>query len=184
MGSQIVREYVSKLLRLLRHDWPVHFVLTVTNWLPDNTPCLRLRGSLLQPFLGSCGRNLRVGRNVAIYNPTQLHVGSNVYLAYGTWIGAGAPISVEDDVMFGPYCVIASGDHTRQNGSFRHGGLHREPIVIGRGSWLAAHSTIASGARLGRGCLIAANSAVTSGSIPDGSLAGGVPAKIIRSIDE
>src|SRR5690348_14143761 len=118
------------LARLLRYDWPLHLVMLLANWLPDNVPLLRLRGLLIKPFLGSCGRNLRVGRNVTLYNPSRISLGNDVYIAYGCWFMAGGEISIGDEVMFGPYSVTVSANHTRAKGSFRFGSPRCSTIVI------------------------------------------------------
>ena len=170
---------MKKLWRLLRHDWPLHFVLLFTNWLPDNVPFLALRGACARPFIGRCGRGLKLGRNVVLYNPSRISFGNDVYLAYGCWFMAGAKIQVGDEVMFGPYCVVSSSEHTRQGRSFRCGVLKSAPIVIGDGCWLAAHVTLTAGVTIGSGALIAAG-AVVSCDVPDNVMVGGVPARVIR----
>ena len=169
---------MRKLFRLLRYDWPVHFVLLLTNWLPDNVPSLRLRGALVVPFMGSCGHNLRVGRNVSFYNPGMIHLGSDVYIGYGCWFMAGERIEVGDEVLFGPYCVLSAGKHTRLDMSFRFGEHVFAPIVVGEGTWIGGHVTIAGGVRIGKGCLVGSNAVVTSGQIPDDSFVVGVPARV------
>jgi maltose O-acetyltransferase len=171
------------LKRLVRYDWPLHFVLLLTNWLPDNVIFLRLRGWLARPFLGRCGYNLRLGRNVTFYNPSAISLGRDVYVAQGTWFMAGETITVADEVLFGPYCVIVSSNHSRVNGSFRFGPAQREPISIGRGCWFGAHVTVAAGSTVGDGVLVAANSVVT-GEIPADHLAAGLPARVIRPLDD
>jgi len=170
---------MNKVSRLIRHDWPAHFVCVFTNWLPDNVPFLRLRGAGLRPFLGSCGKNLRVGRNVTFYNPSQIFLGNDVFVAYGCWFMAGEKIRIGDEVMIGPYCVVSSSEHTRQGRSFRYGVQKSAPIVIGDGSWLAAHITVTAGVTIGSGALVAAG-AVVSCDVPDNVMAGGVPARVIR----
>lgn len=169
-----------KLLRLLRYDWPLHVVLLMTNWLPDNVFCLRIRGWLARTFLGECGNNLRLGRNVTFYNSQRVSIGNDVYIAQGCILLATEQIRLDDEVMLGPYVVCAAGDHLRKDDSFRYGGSHRVPIFIGKGTWVAAHVTILAGAKIGQGCLVAANAAVRDGTYPDHSLLGGVPAKVIR----
>ena len=133
------------------------------------------------PFLGSCGKDFRVGRDVTFYNARNIHIGENVYLAKGGWLNGSATISIEDEVIFGPYCVVAASSHTMLNESFRYGAPERKEIRIGRGSWIAGHCSITAGVNIGKGVLIAASSAVTK-NIPDFSLAGGVPAKVIKSL--
>jgi acetyltransferase-like isoleucine patch superfamily enzyme len=178
----MVESEVNKLIRLLRRDWPLHFVLLFTNWLPDNVVFLRLRGALAARCLGSCGGNLRVGRNVTFYNPARMHFGRDVYIAQGCWFMAGAQdIVVEDEVMFGPYCVIVTANHTRSNRSFRFAPVTAAPVRIGAGSWLAAHVTVTPTSVVGAGSLIAANSVVV-GTLPADALAAGIPAKVLKEL--
>jgi len=170
---------MNKLFRLTRYDWPLHFMLLFTNWLPDNVIFLRLRGFLVRPFLGSCGPNFRLGRNITFYNSTNIHVGKDVYIAYGCWFMAGEKITINNSVMFGPYCMIVSSDHTQEGGSYRFGRPQQERIDIGRGSWIGANAVITAGSSIGKGVKVAAT-AVVKGVIPDSVMVGGVPAKIIK----
>lgn len=89
----------------LRYDWPLHFVLWVTNWLPDNVIFLHFRGWLARPFLGRCGKGLRLARNIAIHNPRNVRLGQHVFFAYGclllatdiiAYSGARWPVNPED----------------------------------------------------------------------------------------
>lgn len=179
----MIRNRMKNLHRLLRYDWPLHFVLFFTNWLPDNVISLRLRGALASLFFKSCGANLRLGRNLTFYNASNITVGSDVYIAYGCWFVASGGITIADGVLFGPYCVVSSSNHTRENLSFRSGAPQLQPVVIDSGSWIAAHVTLTAGCKIGAGSLIAAG-AVVSGNIPPNSKAGGVPARILASFDE
>lgn len=172
---------MKNLHRLLRYDFPLHFFLLLTNWLPDNVLFLRLRGALVRPFLGKCGINLRLGRNVTFYNPSSITLGKDVYIAQGTWFMAGERITVGDEVLVGPYCVIVSANHTRKGRSYRYGATQLAPISISNGCWLAAHVTVTAGTTIGEGCLIAANS-VIRGTIPGDVVAAGVPAKVIKTL--
>ena len=174
---------MNKIWRLLRHDWPLHFALFFTNWLPDNVPFLALRGACARPFLGKCGKRLKLGRNVVLYNASRLSFGEDVYLAYGCWFMAGDQIVVGNGVMFGPYSVIVSSEHRRENRTFRHGVPAIAPIKIGNGCWLAAHVTVTAGVTLGNGCLVAAGAVVTHDVEPD-TVVGGVPARKIKRSDD
>lgn len=174
---------MHKLYRLFRYDLPTHFALLLTNWLPDNVIFLRLRGWLVSHFLGGCGSNLRLGRNITFYNPSRIKIGSDVYIAYGCWFMAGEQITVEDQVLFGPYCVVVSSDHARSELSFRYGKPKLRPIYIGRGAWVAAHVTVTAGVSIGSGSLIAANS-VARGEIPPNVLAAGQPVRVVKELND
>jgi acetyltransferase-like isoleucine patch superfamily enzyme len=171
---------MTRLGVLLRYDWPLHFVILLTNWLPDNIPFLRLRGRLARPFFGECGSDLRLGRHLTFYNPSRIKMGAHVYLAYGcVFLASGEKICIGDEVIMGPYCVLASEDHLSSNHSFRYGPTSAAPIVVERGCWLGAHVVVTAGSRIGKGTLVAAG-AVVARSIPDHVLAGGVPACVIK----
>ncbi len=58
-----------------------------------------------------------------------------------------------------------------------------KPIVVGNNVYIGARSMIMPGVRIGNNVIIAAGSIVTK-DIPDGGVYGGVPAKLIKSIDE
>jgi acetyltransferase-like isoleucine patch superfamily enzyme len=164
-------------MRVLQYLW-FYFVTLATSWLPDLRPVLRFRGFLLRPAFQSCGSNFQMARQVTINFSNRLEIGSDVYIATGCWLHACGGIVIEDAVQLGPYVVLVTGDHTRENGSFRCGPSEHGPIRLCEGSWLAAHSTVTKNVTVGRGALLAANSVATR-DIPPMALAGGVPARVI-----
>ena len=124
---------------------------------------------------------MRIGRDITFYNSHNIHIGSNVYIAKGNWLNGSSKIDIGDGVIFGPYSVVSASNHTMLDDSFRHGPPQRKPITIGAGSWIIGNCSITAGVSIGKGVLIAGSSAVTT-DIPDFHLAGGVPAKIIKSL--
>lgn len=61
-------------------------------------------------------------------------------------------------------------------------GFLTAPIVIGNNVWIGAKATVTKGVSIGDNSVIAANAVVTR-DIPAGTLAAGVPARVIRRID-
>lgn len=57
-----------------------------------------------------------------------------------------------------------------------------ERIEVGDDVWIGANCTILKGARIGDGCVVASGSVVTRGDYPAGSLVGGNPARVIKSL--
>jgi acetyltransferase-like isoleucine patch superfamily enzyme len=169
---------VSELRYQLRWALPLWIVGVLTNWWPDNRVAYRLRGMLFRPFVRQCGCNFQLGRNVTLVGTDRLIVGDNVYIAHGCWINCLGNIIIEDEVIIGPYVVMSSLQHVFSEGSARFGGSIARPIVIGRGSWLAAHVTVTCGVRLGRSNLVAANACAIEDTA-DGVVLGGVPARTI-----
>ena len=174
---------MNKVCRLIRHDWPLHFVLLITNWLPDNVFFIRLRGAMAKPFFKNCGKKPGIGRNVVFYDPSNIELGNWVYVAYGCWFSAGEGIEIGDEVLFGPYNVVATTNHTRHNGSFRFGTPKGSRVTIGNGCWIGANCTILQGSTIGRGTVIGTNSVVT-GSIPDNCLYAGNPGQVKKEFND
>ncbi len=175
---------MNKFYRLIRYDWPLHFILTLTNWFPDNIALLRLRGFLCRPFFKKAGSNIQIGRGVTFYNPSNVTIGSDVYIAKDCWFSAGEEIVIGNKILFGPYVVVVTGNHSIAKGSYYDGPpVERKKVVIGDGSWIGAHATILSGVEIGATTLLAAN-AVLSVSTEPRSIYGGIPAKFIKFADE
>jgi acetyltransferase-like isoleucine patch superfamily enzyme len=165
-------------MRVLQYLW-FHFITVATGWLPDLRPVLWFRGFLLRPSFKSCGGNLQVARRVSINFTNRVKIGSDVFIATGCWLQARGGIVLEDEVQLGPYTVLATGNHTQIDGSYRFGPSNLAPIRICQGSWVAAHATVTKGVVIGRGTLLAANSVATH-DIPPFATAGGVPARVIQ----
>lgn len=160
-----------------RYIW---FFLVMKFWglFPDLVPVMRLRGILLKPVFKKCGRNFQICSHSMILSPENVSIGNDVYIAYGSWVQGGGGVKFEDEVMLGPYSILASSNHTLQDKSFRFGTPRLAPIVLRRGSWTGSHVTVVAGVEIGEGSAVAANSAVTI-DVPPGVVVGGVPARKI-----
>ena len=138
---------------------------------------------MLRPFFGKCGRNFTISRNVTFANPHKIEIGNDVYIATGAWLNGLGGLVIEDEVEISPYVVVDTCVHTFKEHSVFKGGSIVEPISIGNGSWLAAHTVVRAGVNIGSGVLVAGNAAVSK-DVPDNMMVGGVPAKIIGPVVE
>jgi acetyltransferase-like isoleucine patch superfamily enzyme len=112
----------------------------------------------------------------------EIHVGERVFINQNCTLYDFAEIRIGDDVMIGPNVSIITEGHPVAP-SQRRAYIVGKPIVIERNVWIAAGVTIIGGVTVGENSVIAAGSVVT-GNVPPNTLAGGNPARIIRSIDE
>ncbi|MFI4860484.1 MAG: acyltransferase [Phycisphaerales bacterium JB063] len=98
-----------------------------------------------------------------------------------TVIYGGSGVSIGDDVMIAPHCVLAAGnhDHHQTDQPMRTApSISRGPIVIEHDVWVGAHCTITDGVTIGRGAVVGANSVVTK-DVPAYAVVAGVPARVI-----
>ena len=106
-----------------------------------------------------------VGFNCEIFSSNRVVIGKDNLIAAYTYIVGG-----------GNYKLERTDIPINQQPDFEgKGGVVTEDDV-----WLAAHVVLLDGTRIGKGSVVAAG-AIVSGEIPPYSIAGGVPAKIIKS---
>jgi len=103
----------------------------------------------------------------------------------GVIIGAAKSIVLGNHVLGGANVTITDFDWHNINPLERNqGGFEQaEPVRIGDNVWLGLNSLILKGVEIGKNSVIGANSVVTT-SIPANVIAGGAPAKILKSLDE
>lgn len=117
------------------------------------------------------GSNVNIGHYVRIQCANNIHIGSNVLI--------GSRVTIIDH-SHGLYKGInCDSPYTPPN--VRE--LSSSPIIICDNVWIGEGAVIQQGVTIGRGSIIGANSVVST-SIPEGCIAGGVPARIIKKYDQ
>lgn len=172
---------LRKIFNFTYYILGMQFVLWITSFLPNLGLANRIRGALVSPFFKKCGRNFMLAKGAVINVPRKIEIGDNVYLAHDVWINGAGGIKIGNGVIVSPKVVIASTRHEYVNGAVQLRKSSNLPIEIGDGSWIASNSTITMGVKIGRGSIVGACSSVTK-DIPDFVFAGGVPAKIVKSL--
>ena len=88
-------------------------------------------------------------------------------------------ITIGDGTQLGHTVVLATLNHN-ENPAQRSETIPA-PIVIGRNVWIGANATITPGVTVGDGAIVAAGAVVTK-DVPPDTIAGGVPARVIRAV--
>lgn len=122
---------------------------------------------LFPPFYTDCGKNIHVGKNVFI------NMGCKFQDQGGIFIGDGA--------LIGHNVMLATLNHAKSPKD--RASMIPAPVHIGRNVWVGSNATVLPGVTIGYGAIVAAG-AVVDKDVPENTIVGGVPAKIIRRLSE
>lgn len=141
------------------------------------------REAAIRDLFGSVGANPVVLPVFNCDNGKNIHVGNNFLANYNVTILDIAQFWAGDDVMIGPGTLISTVNHPLSPKGRRLGLAQAKAVRIGCDVWIGGNVTILPGVTIGNNVVIAAG-AVVSHDVPDNSLAGGVPARVIRELED
>lgn len=118
-------------------------------------------------------------------------IGKNFYANFNSVILDVAPVTIGDNVMFGPNVTIATPVHPlvaderimRQYPDGLHDLEYAKPITICDNVWLASGVIVNGGVTIGKNSVIGSGSVVTR-DIPEGVIAAGNPCRVLRKITD
>lgn len=128
------------------------------------------------------GKGLIVGKDVTlnVAKGASLCFGNNVGIGNRCQIVSHKSITIGDGTVLAPGVMIFDHNHVfDKNTGVKQREFEDGEIVIGSHCWLGAGCIILKNVQIGDNCVIGAGSVVTK-DIPSGSVAVGVPAKVIR----
>lgn len=114
-----------------------------------------------------------------------INIGNNVGIGEFAYLGGAGGLTIGDNCIVGQYFSCHPENHciNQPDKPFRLQGVTRKGITIGNNCWIGSKVTILDGATIGDNCVIAAGAVVTK-SFPPGYIIGGVPARIIRKLQD
>lgn len=122
---------------------------------------------LFPPFYTDFGKNITIGKDVFINS--------------GCHFQDQGGITIGDGALIGHNVVLATINHALEPQKNRKN--YYAPITIGKHVWIGSNATVLPGVTIGDWAVIAAGAVVTK-DVPSGTVAGGVPARILKRISE
>ncbi|WP_130734803.1 acyltransferase [Flavobacterium sp. J27] len=113
-----------------------------------------------------------------------IKIGSNSAIGQFSEFGAAGGIEIGNDVIMGSYISFHSENHNFSDTTklIREQGVTHLGIKLGNNIWVGSKATFLDGTIIGNNSVVASG-AVVRGIFPDNVVIGGVPAKIIKTID-
>ena len=139
------------------------------------------RERVLRELFGTVGKNPVVHPVFNCDNGKNIHVGDNFFANYNVTILDTVEVRIGNNVMLAPNVLITAVNHPLSPAGRRNRIGIPKPVKIGNDVWIGGNVTILPGVTIGNNVVIAAGAVVTK-DIPDNSLVGGVPAKLIKKI--
>jgi len=110
-----------------------------------------------------------------------ISIGENFYSNYNCTILDGAPVTIGENVLFGPNVSLFTAGHPIYFETRNQGWEFSAPIVIEDNVWIGGQVVVNPGVRIGRNAVIGSGSVVTK-DIPADVVAVGNPCRVIRPI--
>ncbi|MFL5788676.1 MAG: sugar O-acetyltransferase [Flavisolibacter sp.] len=137
--------------------------------------------NLLSQITGS-----EIDESVAVFTPLYINYGKNTKIGKNVFINFDCVfldlggITIDDNVLIAPKVSLLSEGHSLS--PFERQSLIPGQIHIRKNAWIGAGANILPGVTVGENSVVAAG-AVVSKDVPANTIVGGVPAKIIKTIE-
>lgn len=168
---------LKKICRRIHKKW----VLFLVNKIYKGTTKFKRKRKLLNSI------GYQIGEGSKIVGPIEvtgkLIVGENCWIGKNFKVNGNGTVTIGDNCDIAPEVTFQTGGHAIGNCQRRAGKGKIFNQSVGDRTWIGGRVTILNETEIGKSCVIAGCACVI-GDVPDNSLVGGVPARLIRVLDD
>jgi len=140
--------------------------------------------SVVQGAVLVIGDRVEIERDCQLVAEGTLSIGADSFVGTGSIIVAAERVIIGKDALIAAYVTIRDQDHKIGAGTpYHRKGLVTAPVEIGSNVWIGTKASVLRGVTIGDGAVIGAHSLVTA-AVEGATLVAGVPAKLIKRLDE
>ena len=136
----------------------------------------------LKKMLGSVGERVWISKTFGCDCGKNIFIGDDFTGNFNLTILDIREVYIGNHVMIGPNTLITTVGHPLSPKARRGYMAKAAPVRIGNDVWIGGNVTILPGVTIGNNVVVAAGAVVTK-DVPDNSLVGAVPARLIREIE-
>lgn len=128
-----------------------------------------------------------IGENTKIVGPIEcsgkLITGKNCWIGKNFKINGNGTVTIGDDCDIAPEVTFQTGGHAIGSAERRAGRGINVSQSVGHGTWIGVRATILNETKIGDSCVVAGCACVTR-DVENNSVVGGVPARLIRRLED
>lgn len=145
---------------------------------------VQLRRFFVKPLFYKMGKKVNIQNHVKIQGWHNISIGDYSGIGSHSYLSAVAPITIGNNVMIAQQLIVNTANHTiSSQKNMINLPMIPEPVSIGNNVWIGARVTILAGVNIGDNVVIAAGAVVTK-CFGSNIILGGVPARIIKIIEQ
>ena len=178
LSGQLYISSAPELLSLRRHARQVTYQF---NTLPPGESAQGM--ALLKGLFAALGPNSFIEPTFRCDYGCNISIGSHFFANFDCTILDVCPVTIGDNVMFGPRVGLYTASHPL-DAEVRASQLeYGAPISIGNNVWVGGSVVINPGVHIGNNVVIGSGSVVTR-DIPDNVIAAGCPCRVLRPLTQ
>lgn len=159
-------------------------LLFVINKLLRGTHFFKIKRFLLNQCEGiSIAENSKIVAPIYIPLCSDLEIGADVWIGKNFSLEGNGKVTIGNQCDLGPSVTCITGSHKIGEKSRRAGEGYNGNVRIGDGTWIGTRVILLANNSIEKGSVVAAG-AVVNKDVPENVLCGGIPAKIIRNLDD
>lgn len=144
---------------------------------------IKFRKQLIHKLFKSTGSRFFIEPPFRCDYGYNISIGENFYSNYNCTILDCAPVTIGENVLFGPNVSLFTAGHPLHFEARNQGWEFAAPIIIEDNVWIGGQVVINPGVRIGKNTVIGSGSVVTK-DIPADVVAVGNPCRVLRYITE